>query len=793
MSGGTPGTGRRRLRISCRGAVQGVGFRPFVFRLARELDLAGFVRNGPEGVTIEVEGAAAAVETFARRLPRELPPLARLDGLASRELSPRGEEGFTVAVSREGGREGALVPPDAALCGDCRREMEDPADRRHRYPFTGCASCGPRFTLVREFPWDRARTSMACFPLCDDCRREYGDPADRRFHTEPLCCPACGPRWWLAGPGGAEEATGNDALDRAARLLARGGILAVKGLGGFQLACRADLPEPVEELRRRKGRPAKPFALMARDPAAAERLVRLHGAGRELLTSPRGPIVLAPRRPGAAVAGAVAPGLADLGVMVPTTPLHVELFRRLPPEIDALVMTSGNVSDEPIARGNREAVRRLRGIADAFLLHDRDIVRRLDDSVVRDAPGGPILLRRARGWVPEPVPLPFAAPRPVLGVGAHLQVAPCALLGDLAFPGQHVGDLDTAPARAFHREALATLEAFLETTCPVLACDLHPDYASTWLAEELAAGRGGNPLRVQHHLAHGAAVLAEHGALPLAPGEVAAAIVLDGTGWGDDGTAWGGEWLVLRGTLEWERRARVSPMPLVGGERAVREPWRVAVALLAGRGLPGWLFGSTRVPRALVAEVARLAAGGGWPLACGAGRVFEASGALLGLAPENRYEGEAAIRLEAAASGAVDPGELAAGHARMPDLPGVEPRLAAGKMAELPAGDLLAAAAGRLLAGDPVPVVAAAIHGAFCRLAAELARRVFPPGIPVALGGGCLANRFLAVELPRRLADAGFRPLLPRAVPPGDGGIALGQAVLAARADTLGHPPRPVR
>jgi len=789
-----PGTGneRGRLRLVCRGAVQGVGFRPFVFRLARELHLGGFVRNGPEGVTIEVEGPGEAVEAFARRLREEPPPLARLDDLVREAIPPRGDGEFVVETSREGTREGALVPPDAVICPDCRREMEDPEDRRYRYPFTGCASCGPRFTLVREFPWDRSRTSMACFPLCPDCRREYEDPADRRFHTEPLCCPACGPRTWLADRDGRELAREADALDRAARLLAGGGILAVKGLGGFQLACRADREDAVAGLRRRKGRPAKPFALMARDLGAAERLVRLREGDRRLLAGPRGPIVLAPRRRGARVAAGVAPGLDDLGVMLPTTPLHLELFRRLPAEIDALVMTSGNLSDEPIARGNREALARLGRLADGFLLHDRDVVRRLDDSVVRAAPGGAILLRRARGWVPEPVRLPFRAPQPVLAVGAHLQVAPCAIVDDLAFPGQHVGDLDTAEARAFHREALGTLEAFLETTCPVVACDLHPDYASTWMAEELAGARGASPVRVQHHVAHAAAVLAEHGALPRAPGELAAALSLDGTGWGEDGTAWGGEWLLLRGDLRHERRARVEPMPLVGGERAVREPWRIVAALLPDLPWERLPLGAT-VPREILADVARLAAGGGWPTASGAGRLLEAAGALLGLATRNRYEGEAAIRLEALAATEIDPWDLATGRASLPDLPEAGPPVPGAGLPELPSRALLAAAARRLLDGEPPGRVAAAVHGAFCRLAAELAERVFPPGIAVALGGGCLANRFLAVELPRRLARAGFRPLLSRAVPPGDGGIALGQAVLAARATILGSPPGPVR
>jgi len=761
------GPARRRVRVRCTGAVQGVGFRPFVHRLATRLGLSGLVRNDPDGVLVEVEGPPEAVAAFLERLPAELPPLARLDGLEVSETEPTGEAGFTVARSERGRRRRALVPPDAALCADCRREMADPADRRFRYPFTGCAGCGPRFSLVLELPYDRSRTTMACFPLCPDCRREYADPADRRFHTEPICCPACGPRLWLV-EGDVTVRDPDAALGRAAALLREGRIVAIKGLGGFQLACRAGEPEAVARLRERKRRPTKPFALMVPDLEAARRLVELGPEEEALLLGPRSPIVLAPARPDAPVAAEVAPGIGDLGVMLPTTPLHLELFRRGAPW--PLVMTSGNLSDEPIAVGNREAVARLGGIADAFLLHDRDIARRVDDSVVRTGPDGPIVVRRARGWVPEPLPLPEPAPEPVLALGGHLQVTACLAVGGQAFPSQHVGDLDSEPARAFLAEVAEGLEAFLEAEPRVIAVDLHPDYGSTRLGEELARRRGGRLVRIQHHVAHLAAVLAEHGALPEGGG-AALGVVLDGTGWGPDGTAWGGEWIVLRGDLSWRRAAHLEPFPLVGGEAAVREPWRVAAACLelAGRGEAlARLPLAALVPPEKLETVRRLARAPSWPRACGMGRVFEAAGALLGLAASNGFEGEAAARLEALAAEA-PPGEP------WPEVITAERRLAAPV--------LLAAAAGRLAAGEPPAAVARGLHDTVAALAAATALERLPaPDAPVALAGGCLVNRLLLEGLTRRLTAAGVTVLRPRHLPPGDGALAYGQAALAATA-----------
>jgi hydrogenase maturation protein HypF len=769
--------GRQRLRLLCRGVVQGVGFRPAVHRHARALALGGFVRNDADGVVIEIEGDAPAVREFVDALPRALPPLARIHALASEVVVPLGEREFVVQASVAGVRRQALVPPDAALCRDCRAEMEDARDRRHRYPFTTCTNCGPRFTLALALPYDRERTTMACFPLCEQCRREYTDPADRRFHAEPVCCPSCGPRLWLQERSGRLLGEGPAALEAARQALAHGAIVAVKGLGGFQLACRADDEAVVKRLRERKRRPSKPLAVMVADAAAARRLVRLGPGDEAALTSPQAPVVLAPRRPTAAVTPAVAPGLDDLGVMVTTTPLHVELFRS--PAYDALVMTSGNATDEPICRGNREALSRLGGIADLFLLHDRDVIRRVDDSVVRSDGAAPALVRRARGFVLAPLPLPVATPKPVLALGPYLQTTACLASGGDAFCSQHVGDLEGEPARAFLAEVVDEIEEFLATRGEVIVVDAHPDYPSTWLGERLARERDAEPLRVQHHLAHAAATLAEHGRFP-APGEHAFAVLFDGTGWGMDGTAWGGEWLRLDGALRWRRLAHLQPLPLVGGETAVREPWRVLAAALvaarAGELLPRLPLAAL-LPRERLTTVTELSAHDGFALATGAGRIFEAAGALAGLVAVNGYEGEAAARFEALAARA--PAVAAWNDVQLEDAP------------LLPSAALLAAAARRIVAGEDRAAVAAGFHATFARLAVELTQRVIgTAGAVVALGGGCLVNRILRRALADGLRGAGYDVLLPARVPPGDGGLSYGQAVLGAVAAARDCAPR---
>jgi len=769
---------RKRLRIVCRGVVQGVGFRPCVHRLATSLGLGGFVLNGPEGVVVEVEGEGGGPEAFIRALPSVLPPLARLDETLCTEVPVLCETAFLISESLAGPRRRALVPPDSALCGDCRREMETPSDRRYCYPFTTCTNCGPRFSLVHALPYDRERTAMSCFPLCPACLKEYEDPGDRRFHAEPVCCPECGPRLWFSGPLGESVQEGRGAIHEAQTWLADGRVVALKALGGFQLACRADDPAAVARLRRSKRRPTKPFALMARDLEAARRLVLLSAKDEALMTGPRSPVVLAPARASAQVAPGVAPGMEDLGVMLPTAPLHVELFRDAP--YDHLVMTSGNLSDEPICKGNREALERLAGLADGFLLHDRNVVRRVDDSVARSGVDGPFLVRRARGYTPEALPMPVESPIPVLALGGFLQATACLAVGNEAFLSQHVGDLDGEPARGFLREVAEGLEDFLQARGGRMVVDEHPDYPSTALGEAMVQARGAKLLRVQHHLAHAAAALAEHGAFP-AREEWAGALIMDGTGWGPDGTAWGGEWLMLRGDLAWRRVAFLEPLPLVGGEAAVREPWRVAVAALAlcgERPMLSRLPMASQVSEDRLAAVAKLAMQSSWPQASGAGRLFEAAGALLGLAVVNGWEGESATRLEtlAAPEGEVEP------------WPEADACLGA---AGLKGGLLLCQLAKRVLDGEAPSRAAAGFHATFCRLALEVARRSFDRTIrDVALGGGCLVNRILREGLASGLESMGYNPCLPRLVPPGDGGLSYGQAVLGVVAQAGGCAPR---
>ena len=764
-----------RLRVRCRGAVQGVGFRPTVHRIATGMGLVGWVINDPQGATAEVEGDEVTVRAFPHRLADGLPPLARLDQVVMEEVPVESASVFEVRESAQGKRAGALVPPDASLCDDCRREMGDPDDRRHRYGFTTCTNCGPRFSIVRRLPYDRPETEMACFPLCEACLAEYTDPSDRRFHAEPMCCPACGPRLSLLNPKGEALASDDEAIGGARRALLEGAVLAVKGIGGFQLACRADRSPPVTTLRDRKKRPTKPFAVMVRDPDEADRLVYLTDADRAILSSPRAPVLLAPRRRPSPLVDAVAPGIEDLGVLITTTPLHAELFAH--PEMPPLVMTSANLSEEPICRSNREALERLRFLADIFLVHDRDVVRRVDDSVVRSTADGPVVLRRARGWVPEHLPLPEPTPEPLLAVGGHLQNTACLAEGDQAFLSQHVGDLDSESARLFHREVIHGLEDFLQAEPAIIVADAHPDYPSSWLAREIAGARGGRVVTVQHHLAHAAAVLAEHGRFP-DPDEEILAISLDGTGWGPDGTAWGGEWIRLRGDLTWDRLGHLEALPLVGGEQAVREPWRVAIAALTGMGLDEYLERlplTQAVGRDRVREVARLAASGSWPMASGAGRLFEAAGALAGGVALNDWEGEAAVHLESLAADGRDDAET---WEMDLDRSGSTPRM--------PSRDLLAEATRRLGDGQRPEVVAASFHQTFCFLAVELTRDVGNGTRVVAIGGGCLANRLLRHGLATGLAGVGFEPLLATTVPPGDGGLSYGQAVLAAVAAARG-------
>jgi hydrogenase maturation protein HypF len=591
---------RRAIRV--RGTVQGVGFRPAVYRLARAARLGGFVRNDAEGVMIEVEGEADAVARFPATLRREAPPLARIDAIEVADVAPRGDGRFEVGPSSSGGAARAEIPVDVGTCDACLGELRDPADRRYRHPFVTCTDCGPRYTIIRDVPYDRARTTMAPFEMCDACRAEYEDPASRRFHAEPIACPRCGPRVALL-EGGARVAEGDDAVRRASALLAAGGILALKGLGGYQLAVLAAEDSAVRRLRERKRRPHKPFAVMARDLAAVDAVAHVSPEAARALASAARPIVLVPACAGGRIAPSVAPGLGELGVMLPSTPLHHLLLEAVS---GVVVMTSGNVSDEPIAKDDDDALGRLGGVADAFLVHDRPIHTRADDSVVRIVRGAMQPARRARGLTPEAIPIGFDAP-PVLAVGADRKSAICITRGESAFLSQHVGDLDTLEARAFFEEVVDKLSGLLGVTPGIVAHDLHPEYASTrW-----ALARGLRAIGVQHHHAHVVACLAEHGREGPAIG-----VAFDGTGCGPEGEAWGGELLAF--DLGGFRRAgHLRPIALPGGEAAIREPWRLAIAALVDAGLdaPEGARGAT-IRRMIERSVAT-------PRATGAGRWFD--------------------------------------------------------------------------------------------------------------------------------------------------------------------------
>lgn len=703
---------RRRLRV--RGVVQGVGFRPFVYELAGRHGLGGFVLNDGHGVVIEAEGTPAALDAFVSALREEAPSLARVESVAAEELLPVGENGFRIGASRES-RGTALVPPDVATCEDCLRELFDPADRRYRYPFVNCTRCGPRFTIVVRVPYDRPNTTMAGFALCADCRREYEDPGDRRFHAEPIACPACGPRLSMS-------------LEEAVARLQEGAILAVKGVGGYHLACDARDEESVARLRARKHREDKPFALMTDRP---EELAEVDEAEWELLRSRERPIVLVRGRAGA-VAPSVAPGTPWLGVLLPYTPLHHLLVRDLG---GPLVMTSGNRSDEPIAFEDDDARERLAGIADAFLAHDRPIHRRCEDSVVRAA----FPVRRSRGYAPEPLALPVVSPRPLVAAGAELKATFCVVRGGDAFLSPHLGDLDSELAyRAFR----ADLELYLDmlgVRLEVVAHDLHPEYLATkWALEQDAELVG-----VQHHHAHAVACLAEHG--EMGP---ALALVFDGTGYGTDGTLWGGE--LLRCDLRaFERLAHLEPAPLPGGEAAIREPWRMAAVHLERAGRPVLWDRWPAVRQSLAVNA---------PRSSGMGRLFDAVAAVLGVREHVTYEGQAAIELE-----------QLAGDTRAEPWPW---RFGDGTA-------LVARAHDELAGGRTRAEIAAAFHETVAAAAAAACVEAAEPRT-VVLSGGTFQNLRLLAGVRWRLEAEGFRVLVHRRVPPNDGGVSYGQAAVAA-------------
>jgi hydrogenase maturation protein HypF len=751
-----------RKGIEVAGIVQGVGFRPYVYRLARELGLAGLISNTAAGVAIEVEGPASAVETFLDRLPHELPPLARITSLAVRDLPCDHDAEFRILPSRLGEESRALISPDVAVCDDCLRELFDPADRRYRYPFINCTNCGPRFTIVREIPYDRPRTSMAVFPMCPACQHEYDDPGNRRFHAQPNACWDCGPRAELWNAQGRRIETAEPILEAAARL-ASAAVVAVKGLGGFHLAADATGAAAVETLRERKRRVGKPFAIMVRDLASLEQFCAVDDFARGLLLGPERPIVLLRKKQPSPIAEAVAPDLHELGVFLPYTPLHHLLFAA--GEFRALVMTSGNLSEEPIAINNLEAVSRLSGLADFFLVHNRDILRRADDSVVRASGGRVRQLRRSRGYVPLPVFLNGELPR-VLAVGGELKNTICLTKGRHAFLSQHIGDLENLENRRFFAEALEHLERVLEIEPQVIAYDLHPDYFATrWALAQESTDR----VAVQHHHAHVASCMAENHL----EGKVIG-IALDGTGYGTDGNVWGGE-VLLADYESFERAAHFAYVRMPGGAAAIHEPWRMAVSYLVQHfGKEFWnlpIDFVKQLDRRRTEIVLRMVERGvNSPLTSSCGRLFDAVASLAGIRQRVTYEAQAAIELEAA----IAPGDDDSAYPL-----GLTPDGAGWLIDTKPMFEALVSDLAR---GESAGLISRRFHNTltevFVRLANLLRDRTRLER--VCLSGGTFQNVYLQEELVARLAAAGFDVFTHSEVPAGDGGLSLGQAIVAA-------------
>jgi hydrogenase maturation protein HypF len=753
--------------------VQGVGFRPYVYRLALQRNLAGFITNTAAGVSIEVEGPAEAVDDFVSQLPVEAPRLARITQWAASDIPARADGEFRILPSRPGENRRVLISPDVAICDDCLRELFDPSDRRFHYPFINCINCGPRYTIVRDIPYDRARTSMAVFPMCADCQGEYDDPLNRRFHAQPNACWKCGPQvelWDAVGAGlvparswAPTRGAPTDPIAEAAARLQAGYVVAVKGLGGFHLAVDATNPAAVSRLREGKRRVEKPFAIMAPSFEAVRNLCELDGASRALLESPERPIVLLRKKSPSLIAELVAPFNHEYGVFLPYTPLHHLLFAA--GRFQALVMTSGNISEEPIAIENPEAVARLRGIADFFLVHNRDILLRCDDSVVRVTGEQPRQLRRSRGYVPVPVFLNQDLP-PILAVGGELKNTVCLTKGRHAFLSQHIGDLENLESYGFFETTISRFKRILEVEPQLLAYDLHPDYFSTrWALGQSSIKRMG----VQHHHAHIASCMAENHL----DGKVIG-IALDGTGYGTDGAVWGGE-VLLATYADFQRAAHLDYVPMPGGAAAIAEPWRMAVSYLHkhfGEALWDLEIPFVReLDRRQVAVLVRmLERGVNSPLTSSCGRLFDAVSALAGVRKRVNYEAQAAIEFEAAIAGE---GE-GAGYPFE-----IRPE---GSGWIIDTRPLFAAVVNDLKCGVPVGIISRRFHEGFVDVLARVARLIHAKtGLDnICLSGGSFQNVFLLEHLKRRLEAEGLNVFTHSEVPCGDGGLSLGQALVAA-------------
>jgi len=752
-----------RLKMTIRGAVQGVGFRPFIYRLAAELGLNGWVNNTARGVFVEVEGAREKLDQFLLRVEREKPAISFIQSLESSFADPAGYVGFEIRKS-EGGEKTALVMPDVATCPECLRDILDPANRRFGYPFTNCTNCGPRYTIIESLPYDRPRTTMKNFTMCAECEREYGDPANRRFHAQPNACPECGPQLQLWSMDGTVLSARESALQQAAEAIRQGKIVGVKGLGGFHLMVDARNEEAVRRLRERKHREEKPFALMVPSVEDVLRECELTPLEERLLRSPESPIVLVRRKQLAAstLAPSVAPGNPMLGVMLPYTPLHHLLTRTLG---FAVIATSGNLSDEPICTDEFEAVERLREIADLLLVHNRPILRHVDDSIVRVMASRKMVMRRARGFAPLPVMLDEEMPK-VLGVGAHQKNTVALSVGRQVFLSQHIGDLETEQASMAFERVVESLENLYEVKPEAVACDLHPNYISTGYANRVSA----NPIRVQHHYAHVLACMAENEVRSPALG-----VAWDGSGWGPDGTVWGGEFLKID-EYGYTRVARLRPMRLAGSERAVREPRRCGLGMLfealGEQVFQREDFAPVRAFPAAELKIveAMLQKGLNSPWTSSAGRLFDAVASLIGVRQISRYEGQAAMELEWLALGSDESGVY--------DFAINAPESDAAP-AELDWAPMVHEILDDVVRNAKPEAMARRFHNTLAEMIMRVASQ--QTGLPVALSGGCFQNRLLTELTVARLEAEDVKVYWPQRVPPNDGGIALGQVVAAAR------------
>lgn len=755
----------RRQRILVRGVVQGVGYRPFVYRLALELGLGGHVGNNTDGVTIEAEGPGLNLAEFVRRLSAEAPPMARVDAISAEDCALAGDSTFAIVMSAVLGQVSTGIPADAATCADCLHELLDPADRRYRYPFINCTNCGPRFTITRRIPYDRPQTSMAVFPMCPECRSEYDDPLNRRFHAQPNACWQCGPRVWLCDATGT-EISAQDPIANAIERLLDGEVMAVKGIGGFHLAVDATNEAAVLRLRERKRRYGKPLAIMVRDLDVARRLCELSAEAERLLLSTARPIVLTRACAENGIAPSVAPGIPWIGIYLPYAPLQHLLFAN--ERVDALVMTSANLSEEPIAIDNDEARQRLGGIADVFLMHNREILQRCDDSVLAVVDMNPQVIRRARGYVPMGIPLPMNAP-PLLAAGGHLKNVFTLARGNFAYQSQHLGDLENVAGLEFFEHSLRHLMHTFEIEPEIVVHDLHPGYLSTTWARQWAEQRGLHTLAVQHHHAHIAACMAEH-----AVTEPVIGLSLDGTGFGTDGRIWGGEVLIAE-LHRFERFAHLDYAPMPGGDAAVKEPWRMAFGMLSAAGfsmheaaeLTGTPDHEARIASRMIERELNT------PLTSSLGRLFDAVSAVVLRRRTVDYDAQAAIELEGIA---VDEPDAAPEERYVPELRASNAALV------LNTQRLWHAVVDDLRGAIPNTAISAKFHAGiaegFIRAARAAGEKT---GIQtIALSGGCMHNRRLAHALRSGLERYGFRVLTQRILSPGDGGLSYGQATVAA-------------